>query len=108
MGCDQMMMKMSFVMKKEYLKKASVVINEDGVMVIRIDLHGLTQREAKKLIDALLLLNRGVFILDLIHGYVHGMELKKLIYSGLDNRRIIRKWGYSNNPGETFLQVAGI
>lgn len=105
MGCEQMMQRMSFVLKREYLNKAHVAYNTAGMMVVRIDLHGMTRNEATKVIKGVLLLNNGSFILDLIHGYNHGTVLKKMICEDLDNARIGRKWGYEYNHGETFLEI---
>jgi len=107
MGCEQMMQKLSFILRGEYLKKAMILQNEEGTMIVRIDLHGMTRDEAIKAIKGVLLLNREHFIFDLVHGYNRGTALKSVIINDLNSTRIIRKWGNAYNPGETFLEIAG-
>ena len=103
-----MMQKLSFVLRGEYLKKAMIMQNEEGIMIMRVDLHGMTRGEAVKVIKGVLLLNREHFIFDLVHGYNRGIALKSMIMNDLSNSRIVRKWGNTYNPGETFLEIAGV
>ncbi len=105
MGCEQMMQRMSFVLNKDYLRKAAVILNEEDRMIVKIDLHGMTKKEAFKVIHGIILLNKGNFVLNLIHGYNSGVVLKKMICEELNHERISKIWRFGYNPGETFLEI---
>ena len=71
---------------------------------VRIDLHGLTQDEAIKIIDrALDVSDSGTYQLQLIHGYNRGTNLRSMIYDWYCYEPKVRRIIPGDNPGITVL-----
>ena len=98
--------KMSFVLKRDELDRVSAKIGEDGMPFIILDMHGWCTKKAKEVLDKTILINRGEFNIDLVHGYKHGIAIKKMLLSEYKNNRIIKMRSYNENPGLTFIKVA--
>jgi len=105
MGCEQIMTKLSFIMWGEDLNRFAVTVNEDGEIVIRVDLHHLTKKVAEKVLQSIISVNRFPFTLDVIHGYNHGTVLLEMIRNEFSHQRIQRIYSNSYNPGETYLVI---
>lgn len=80
--------------------------DKDGQLFITADVHGLTCRQAKRFLNNIILLVRKAFTLVVIHGYVHGTAIKKMILGTPINKRIISKSGLAWNYGVTLLECA--
>ena len=70
---------------------------------ITVDLHQLTVKQAQKLLNNLIVLNRQDFQIRAIHGYHRGTAIKEMILNGLSNPRISRIKAVKGNPGQTLL-----
>ena len=95
------MNRMQIVLSSEDMRRISEV--EDGY---RVDIHGKNRWEAKTLIRNIINLVNHPFVLDVIHGYNHGVVLKVMINSEDINPRIVCRKTSNYNMGETFLTVA--
>lgn len=72
--------------------------------IIKIDLHGLRQEEAMKVIDkALASAGTTVYQLQLIHGYNHGTSLRKMINDWYRYEPKVKRIIQGDNPGITVL-----
>ena len=95
------MNRMQIVLSSDDMKRISEVA--DGY---RVDLHGKNRWEAKALIRNIINLISHPFVLDVIHGYNHGIVLKTMIKSEDINPRIVNRKTSDYNMGETYLTVA--
>ena len=75
-----------------------------GEAFVKIDLHGLTQEEAKKVIDkALVRAANTTYQIHLIHGYNRGTSLRTMIYDWYRYEPKIKRIMLGDNPGITVL-----
>ena len=71
---------------------------------VKIDLHGLTQEEAIKVIDrALVTAGPTTYQLQLIHGYNRGTKLRSMIYDEYKYEPKIKRIIPGDNPGITVM-----
>lgn len=105
MGCEQVMQRITFVAYGENMRRVRVSKDEDGEMVITVDLHRMKKEDAKKLINGIIALNRFEFRLDVIHGFNNGTVLKSMVNKELNNRRIAARYCDAWNPGNTHLII---
>ncbi len=71
---------------------------------VKIDLHGLRQEEAVRVIDkALKQAGPGVYQLQLIHGYHRGTSLRTMIYDFYQSDPKVIRVMPGDNPGITLL-----
>ena len=71
---------------------------------VKIDLHGLTQEEAIKVIDkAIASAGPTTYQLQLIHGYDRGTNLRKMIYDWYKYEPKVKRIIPGENPGITVL-----
>jgi len=71
---------------------------------VKIDLHGLRQEEAIKVIDRELKnAGPGTYQLQLIHGYHRGTNLRSMIYDWYQCDRKVKRIIPGDNPGITIL-----
>ena len=99
-------MRMTCVMTDEELGRFTFLGAANGTLALRGDLHGLSCREARRLLNNLMLLIRDDFDLVIIHGYRHGRAIKDMLRYDYDNRRLAARWDDKRNPGVTLFQVA--
>lgn len=105
MGCEQILYNLSYVLWGDNQWRAQVSKTEGGEIVIRVDLHYLRAAEARKVLEGIIALYRFPFILDVIHGYVHGTAIKQMIWTDFKNKRIQSLCGINNNYGETLINI---
>ena len=71
---------------------------------VKIDLHGLYQDEAIKVINrAIKNAGPGTYQLQLIHGYHRGTNLKSMIYDWYQGNPNVKRVIPGDNPGITIL-----
>lgn len=71
---------------------------------VKIDLHGLTREEAKKVIDrAVQNAGPAIYHLQLIHGFNRGTGLRSMIYDWYQYEPKIKRIIPGDNPGITVL-----
>ena len=102
------MEKMTFLMCGDDLCRIRTEQDEDGIVKVIIDLHGMSKRNAIRMITNIMVLFRFKFRLEVVHGYNHGTAIKEYIYNELINSRIISKVSPTYNPGITDLMIAGV
>lgn len=77
-----------------------------GVLTAEIDIHGLTAREAKNVLERKLnTLSNQYGQLTVIHGYKAGNRLQTMVRQELKHKRIRQKI-LSLNQGETILLLS--
>lgn len=75
-----------------------------GAPFIKVDLHGLRQEEAVKVIDkAIAAADSTTYQIQLIHGYNRGTSLRTMIYDEYRYEKKIRRIIPGDNPGITVL-----
>ena len=92
--------KLMMIFTKEELNR----ISENG-HTITVDLHGLIVRDAKRLLNNLMVLNRDGYDICAIHGYNHGTAIKEMIRGTLGNPRLSSKKSVNGNYGRTVLKM---
>ncbi len=71
---------------------------------VKIDLHGLRQEDAVKVIDrAIAAAGPGTYQLHLVHGYNRGTSLRSMIYDWYKYEPKIKRIMPGDNPGITVL-----
>jgi DNA-nicking Smr family endonuclease len=70
---------------------------------ITIDLHGMKQDQAIRVIDRALIHSEGVYQVRLIHGYHSGDNLKTMIGYRYRNHPKVKRIKQGDNPGITVL-----
>ncbi len=75
---------------------------------ITVDLHHLTVRKARRIVNNLIALSGDGGIITLIHGYNNGTAIKDMIRREIINSRIIDKEVRRNNPGITDIKLAAV
>ena len=71
---------------------------------VKIDLHGLRQEEAMKVIDkAIASAGPATYQLQLIHGYNRGTSLRSIIYDWYKYEPKVKRIIPGDNPGITVL-----
>ncbi len=98
--------RLGMIFTADELKRMRLIDNIDNKGWITIDLHHLTVRQAKRLLNNLIAINRNECTIRVIHGYIHGTKIKNMIQNELDNRRITDKAGMKHNPGVTVLKLS--
>lgn len=73
---------------------------------ITVDLHHMTVKGAKRLLQNIIAIDRRCSELHVIHGYVHGTSIKSMVINDLNSPRIINKSTRKNNPGLTDIALA--
>ena len=72
--------------------------------IVKIDLHGLRQQEAMKVIDkAIASAGPATYQLQLIHGYNRGTGLRSMIYDWYKYEPKVKRIMPGDNPGITVL-----
>ena len=103
---EQMIRNMSMILSGEEMSRIEVNETEDGAACVDLDLHQLTRSQAERLLKNVINLIRGEFVLNAIHGFNHGVVLKKMVMETSFGRRVIDRRSPAWNPGQTFLKVA--
>lgn len=91
---------MMMIFTKEEIER--IKENPDGIC---LDLHRLSVKQSKRLVNNVISMNRDNFSLTLIHGYVHGTAIKEMLVGNFDNPRVIGKHGVKNNYGRTVFDI---
>lgn len=105
MTVEQIKRNIGIILTSENYNRVSVV-QEFCEIVLTIDLHGLTKAQAHKMIKNVILVTRGEYTINLIHGYNRGTVLKNMIMEELLSNRVISKNCPVWNPGQTYLKIA--
>ncbi len=103
---EEIMERMTFILRGEYLRRVKIFKNEDDETVIKVDLHGMRRESAQKSLSNIINIIRFPFVLDVIHGYNGGTAIKEMIYSDLKSPKIISHRSPNWNPGETLMKIA--
>lgn len=106
MSSEQVSNNMKWLMLGNKVRGYSVSASEEGMPIVTLDLHGLTGKHARKVLQNVININRGEFVLSLIHGFNHGTVLKEMILEESWGGRVTDKKTNSWNPGQTYLTVA--
>ena len=79
---------------------------ENGVKVITVDLHRMGRDDARLFLKNIIALNfRDEFRMDVIHGYIHGTRLKRMIRKKPLSSRVISVTECPWNKGLSYLNV---
>ena len=106
MEYKQAMEKMTFLMCGEDICRLNFVENEDGSIKVVVDLHGLSKRNAIRMLSNIMVLCRFQFELEVVHGFNHGTAIKEYIFKEMHNDRVVHKQSPFYNPGITDLMIA--
>ena len=72
--------------------------------IVKVDLHGLHQEEAVKVIDkAIAAADSSTYKIQLIHGYNRGTSLRSMIYDEFRYEKKVKRIIPGDNPGITIL-----
>ena len=79
--------------------------DNNGRLIVEVNLHRMTKREAGYVINNVIAMYGFEFILELIHGYNNGTVLKNMIQYEINNKRISYKYNCVYNKGVTYLLI---
>lgn len=77
-----------------------------GHLSITVDVHGLSCKEAYRLINNIINYANSSFGLVVIHGFNHGTAIKDMLANSFNNPNIEIKYVDPYNPGITYIHVA--
>lgn len=101
---NELRCKVEFVLPASEIGRVSYRPGDEGVEIV-LDLHGLTCREARRIIVNLVnILRQRVWIV-LIHGYRHGTAIKDMLPT-IRNEHIAMMQPDPHNQGRTHLLTA--
>lgn len=92
--------KMEMIFTKEEIER--ITLDKDR---ISLDLHKLTVKQAQRLVNNLISIDRDDFTLTLIHGYHGGTAIKDMLCREFTNPRITDKRPVKNNQGRMVFSV---
>lgn len=98
--------RMTWIWTDEELNRFTFLNGIGAKLYICVDVHGLACREARRMIQNLMLLIREGFDLRIIHGYRHGCAIKDMLWHDYDHRRLAGRRNDGGNSGATLFQVA--
>ena len=75
------------------------------IRFIVIDVHGLTCKEANRLINNIVIISKGTCAIEVIHGYRHGTKIKDMLRAKKHNTYIKTVVADSFNLGVTYLNL---
>lgn len=78
----------------------------DGETALFLELHTLKTKEAKRLIQNVLLCTVGESVVACNHGYRRGDSNRRKIQEEIFSRRVISKDILPENPGMTYVKLA--
>lgn len=104
MSQKQILERMSFIISGNEFYRVKIEERNDIQYVI-VDLHGMSCREANRIVRSIIAMFLFPFVLVLIHGYNSGTALKEMIRNSVANPRIQSKQSPSENPGITYVTV---
>jgi len=105
---NEMKTKLALLLTKEAYNQANFkfIETKDG-LIVRFDTHGLTVKEARKLINNVAATSRQPVFLHVIHGYHSGTAIRNMIWNDSINPRFVRVKFQEGNPGTSIIKVAG-
>ena len=106
MKSEQFMRNMKMIFTRDEMERIVITADEQGTTNVDLDLHGLDCKQAQRLVKNVINVNRGEFILDVIHGYHNGTALKSLLLNTDWGVRVRFKNCSDVNPGRTYLAIA--
>lgn len=97
----------SAFMTQEELERMRIGRSDDEIMV---DLHGLSERQARRFLKNLIACMKTPFTIFAIHGYRHGTVIKNMIRekNSSISRRVVRVDPCGWNPGATTMVVGSM
>ena len=96
--------RMEMIFTREEIQRITEDIR-NNVHTLTVDVHGLRVKEAKRLLNNLMSINREGYNICVIHGYNHGTAIKEMIHGKLNNPRMEEKKGGKGNYGRTVLKM---
>ena len=97
--------KIRLVFSNEEIERLQIEQSEHQLS-IKVDVHGLKCREARRFINNLINLLRMTFQLIIIHGYNHGTAIKDMLKNNFSNSHVMGIYPDCYNQGVTHLLVA--
>ena len=84
-----------------------LTIYEGESISIRVDVHGLSRPEARRLIINTVNIGCNMaYTLMIIHGFHHGSAIKDMLANDFSLSRVHSNWPDPVNPGVTYLSIA--
>lgn len=107
MNEKHVMTRLSRVMSSEALQRVCLDFSsENESWIIKVDVHGLTCRDAKRFVNNIINLTDGGCQVIVIHGYRHGTSIRDMLRNGFKNSHIHHWTASPTNQGiTTFVMV---
>ena len=102
----EIMNRYSCIFTQDECNRISIDCSNKNQVCIQVDLHGMSCRMAKRFINNIINVSRTDFCLVVIHGYIHGTALKKMLNTDFENSHICYRQTDPINIGRTFLSIA--
>ena len=98
--------KVAFLFPGDEGRRISIIETPSGNILVSIDVHGMTRRQAERSIRNLINLARCPFTLTIIHGYNHGTAILDMVRTKHISSHIKGRYADNYNPGVTYLAIA--
>ena len=109
MDFDLMNRRFKMIFTEEQISRIKLVMRNDWARkTIVVDVHGLTCKEAERFINNIINVTRASCIVEVIHGYRHGVSIKNMLSKTFKNPRVLLKVTEGANLGVTYLVTEGV
>lgn len=99
--------KLSIILTKEELDRIKFVNEADATKAsLIVDMHELPAKKAMILLNNIINVDSSEKTVRVIHGFNHGVAIKKTIWNEYKNPHIVNKSVEPWNPGVTILEIA--
>ena len=81
-------------------------VDGNGIPKVRLNVHGMTVREAKVFILNVVNVIHGTMALEVIHGFNHGTAIRDMLAGENFSGRLTERYCPGKNPGMTNMRIA--
>lgn len=106
MNYQDIVYRLNTIFDSSTLERIKITNNINGEIIIVIDLHRLSCKNAKRLLSNVIANVRIDSRIDVIHGYNHGTSIKDMLLQEFSNVHIIEKHLDPHNQGVTHMSIA--
>lgn len=106
MRFEKLMDSLAMILTEDDIRRIECRWEEDDIAYVVMDLHGLTGKQAERLIKNVICLGNGEFVINAIHGFNHGTVIKRMLMKTQLSSRVVTLYSPDWNPGQTYITVA--
>ncbi len=104
MTLESLQQKLKKGFSESYFKRFRLICSEEGLITqIMLDVHGLSCQEVKELVEDIIMITGGHYMIEVIHGYRNGTKIRDMLRKNYINSKICYIDTNPINRGVTYL-----